>query len=143
MEIALKEAFKAFNKNEIPIGAIIIYDNIVIAKAHNLTENLKNVTAHAEMQVINIASNYFNKKYIKECTLYVTIEPCVMCAGAIALSKIGKIVCGSYNDSKIGFLNYNIKFHSETIFVTGIMRKKCQSLMKKFFLIKRIEKKIK
>ncbi|WP_185869896.1 nucleoside deaminase [Blattabacterium cuenoti] len=139
MKIALKEAFIAFHKNEVPIGAVMIHNNIVIAKAHNLTETLNKATAHAEMLVINLASTYLSKKYIEECTLYVTLEPCIMCAGALFWSKIGKVVCGAYN--KKGFLYYGVKLHPKTIFVSGIMKKQCKSLIQKFFFFKRIQKK--
>ncbi|BBA17084.1 cytidine/deoxycytidylate deaminase [Blattabacterium cuenoti STAT] len=141
MKIALKEAFIAFHKNEIPIGAVITYQNMVIAKAHNLTETLCNITAHAEILVLNLASNYFKKKYIKKCTLYVTLEPCVMCAGALFWSQIGRVVCGASNSSKRGFLYSGIKLHPQTEFVSGIMKNQCKNLIQEFFFYKRIYKK--
>ncbi|WP_238784112.1 nucleoside deaminase [Blattabacterium cuenoti] len=140
MKIALKEAFIAFHKNEIPIGAAITYKNMVIAKAHNLTETLCNITAHAEMLVINLASNYFKKKYIKKCTLYVTLEPCVMCAGALFWAQIGRVVCGASNPSKRGFMYSGAKLHPKTEFVSGIMKKQCKALIQEFFFYKRISK---
>ncbi|WP_371807693.1 nucleoside deaminase [Blattabacterium sp. DPU] len=140
MKIALKEAFIAFHKNEIPIGAAITYQNMVIAKAHNLTETLCDITAHAEMLVIHLASNYFKKKYIQKCTLYVTLEPCVMCAGALFWSQIGRVVCGASNPSERGFLCSGIKLHPKTEFVSGIMENQCKSLIQKFFCKKRIYK---
>ncbi|WP_238784470.1 nucleoside deaminase [Blattabacterium cuenoti] len=133
MKIALEEAFTAFHKDEIPIGAVVIYENSVIAKAHNLTETFGNITAHAEMLVINFASNFLGQKYIRECTLYVTVEPCVMCAGALFWSQIGRVVCGTTNNSKRGFLYTGIKLHPKTKFSSGIMKNKCKSLMQKFF----------
>ncbi|WP_185857443.1 nucleoside deaminase [Blattabacterium cuenoti] len=140
MKIALKEAHLAFYKNEIPIGAAITYQNMVIAKAHNLTETLCDITAHAEMLVINLASNYLKKKYIKKCTLYVTLEPCVMCAGALFWSQIGRVVCGASNPSKRGFLYYGIKLHPKTEFASGIMKNQCKALIQEFFFQKRIPK---
>ncbi|AGW86247.1 tRNA-specific adenosine deaminase [Blattabacterium sp. (Nauphoeta cinerea)] len=138
MKIALKEAFIAFHKNEIPIGAAITYQNMVIATAHNLTETLCNITAHAEMLVINLASDYFKKKYIKKCTLYVTLEPCVMCAGALFWSQIGRVVCGATNPSKRGFLCSGVKLHPKTEFVSGIMKNQCKAIIQEFFFYKRI-----
>ncbi len=141
MKIALKEALIAFYKNEIPIGAAITYQNIVIAKAHNLTETLCDITAHAEMLVLNLASNYLKKKYIKKCTLYVTLEPCVMCAGALFWSQIGRVVCGASNPSKRGFIYSGTKLHPQTKFVSGIMKNQCKALIQEFFFYKRNHKK--
>ncbi|WP_394366898.1 nucleoside deaminase [Blattabacterium cuenoti] len=140
MKIAFKEALIAFHKNEIPVGAAITYKNMVIATAHNLTETLCNITAHAEMLVINLASDYFKKKYIKKCTLYVTLEPCVMCAGALFWSQIGRVVCGTPNPSKRGFLCSGAKLHPKTEFVSGIMKNQCKSIIQEFFYKKRIRK---
>lgn len=140
MKIALKEAFIAFHKNEIPIGAAITYQNMVIAKAHNLTETLCNITAHAEMLVINLASNYLKKKYIKKCTLYVTLEPCVMCAGALFWAQIGRVVCGASNPSKRGFMCSGTRLHPKTEFLSGIMKNQCKALIQEFFFYKRIHK---
>ncbi|WP_238784963.1 nucleoside deaminase [Blattabacterium cuenoti] len=142
MEIALNEAVVAFHKDEVPIGAAITFENIVIAKTHNLTETLNNTIAHAEILAIVLANKYFNKKYyIKKCTLYVTLEPCIMCAGALFWSQIGKVVCGANNSSKRGFSYYGIKLHPKTEFVSGIMKNECKSLIQKFFLKKRIKHK--
>ncbi len=144
MNIAFQEACIAFHKNEIPIGAVMIHNNFVIAKAHNLTEKSKNITAHAEIIVLNLASHYLEKKYMTECTLYVTIEPCVMCAGALFLSRMGRLVYGASNHSNLGFLGYGIRLHPKTTFSSGIMEQQCKLLMKKFFLsIRRKKKKIK
>ncbi|WP_185869315.1 nucleoside deaminase [Blattabacterium cuenoti] len=140
MKIALKEAFIAFQKNEVPIGAAITCDDVVIAKAHNLTETFNNITAHAEILVLNLASNYLKNKYMKECTLYVTIEPCIMCAGALFWSQIGRVVCGASNHSRIGFLSSGIQLHPKTKFVSGVMKNQCQDVIQKFFFLRRIEK---
>ncbi|WP_185858788.1 nucleoside deaminase [Blattabacterium cuenoti] len=137
MNVALQEAFIAFHKNEVPIGAAMIYENIVIAKAHNLTETLNNITAHAEILVINLTSNFLRKKYIRECTLYVTVEPCIMCAGALFWSQIGRVVCGASN--KKGFLYSGVKLHPKTEFLSGILRDQCKNLIQKFFIVKRKE----
>ncbi|WP_113738428.1 nucleoside deaminase [Blattabacterium clevelandi] len=137
MKIALEEALIAFHEKEVPIGVAITYKNIVIARAHNLTETLGDITAHAEMLGIHLASNYLGEKYIRECTLYVTIEPCIMCAGALFLSQIGRVVCGAKN-YKIGFLYTGIKLHPKTKFLSGIMKNQCSHLLKKFFFLKRI-----
>src|SRR6186713_2658010 len=108
MREALKEAQKAFDADEVPVGAIVVCQNKIIARAHNLTERLNDVTAHAEMQAITSAANFLNGKYLNECTLYVTLEPCVMCAGAIAWAQLGRLVYGAA-DTKRGFnlLNEN------------------------------------
>ncbi|WP_185883040.1 nucleoside deaminase [Blattabacterium cuenoti] len=142
MKVAINEAIVALYKNEVPIGAAITYQNVVIAKTHNLTQTFQNITAHAEMLAINLASSHLGVKYIKKCTLYVTIVPCIMCAGALFWSKIGKVVCGANNHSKIGFLNYGIKLHPKTKFIFGIMEEQCQYLIQKFFFIRRIQKKM-
>ncbi|WP_185876957.1 nucleoside deaminase [Blattabacterium cuenoti] len=139
MKIALKEAFIAFHKNEVPIGAAITYKDSVIAKSHNLTESFSRITAHAEILAINLASKFLKEKYIRECTLYVTIEPCVMCAGALFWSQIGRVVCGASNNKR-GFLYSGIKLHPRTKFVSGIMRNQCEDLIRKFFFFKRIYK---
>ncbi len=138
MREALKEAQKAFDEDEVPVGAIVVCDNRIIARAHNLTERLNDVTAHAEMQAITSAANYLGGKYLTECTLYVTLEPCVMCAGALAWSQIGKIVYGAL-DNKRGFnlICENRILHPKTEVVTGVLAEECASLLKNFFLKKR------
>lgn len=137
MREALKEAQKAFDADEVPVGAIIVANNKIIARAHNLTERLTDVTAHAEMQVITSAANYLNGKYLNECTMYITLEPCVMCAGALAWAHIGKIVYGA-TDSKRGFhLISNNLLHPRTIVESGLMEEESAILLKKFFLSKR------
>ncbi|MBL7921711.1 MAG: nucleoside deaminase [Bacteroidia bacterium] len=137
MREALKEAQKAFDKDEIPIGAVIVADNKIIARAHNLTETLNDVTAHAEMQAITAAANFIGGKYLTDCTLYVTIEPCVMCAGAIAWSHISKIVYGAV-ETKKGFsvLDKSL-LHPKTTVLKGILAQDCEKIMKDFFVKKR------
>ncbi|MCP4520440.1 MAG: nucleoside deaminase [Cytophagales bacterium] len=133
MKEALKEASFAFDKGEIPVGAVIVSQNKIIARAHNLTEQLKDVTAHAEVMAITSASNHLGAKYLKECTLYVTLEPCVMCAGALSWSQIGKIVIGA-SDEKRGYRAINPKtIHPKTTLVTGVLEQECSELMKTFF----------
>jgi len=136
MQKALDEAKSAFEKDEVPIGAIIVSQNKIIAKSHNLTETLTDVTAHAEMQAITSAANYLGGKYLKDCTLYVTLEPCVMCAGALYWSQISKVVIGA-KDEKRGFLNSKLKLHPKTELVWGILEEECSGLVKAFFKKKR------
>ncbi len=138
MREALKEGQKAFDAEEIPVGAIVVCNNRIIARAHNLTERLNDVTAHAEMQVITAAANYLGGKYLDECTLYVTLEPCVMCAGAIGWSQLGKLVYGA-TDTKRGYnlLNEKRVLHPKTKIQSGILQDECANLMRTFFLKKR------
>lgn len=133
MKEALKEASFAFEKGEIPVGAVLVCQNKIIAKAHNQTEQLKDVTAHAEILAITAASNFLGAKYLKECTLYVTLEPCVMCAGALAWSQIGRIVIGA-SDEKRGYARLNPPvIHPKTIILSGILEEECKNLMQNFF----------
>ena len=138
MKEALKEAQKAFDEDEIPIGAIVVCNNKIIARAHNLTERLNDVTAHAEMQAITAAANYLGGKYLNECTLFVTLEPCVMCAGAIAWSQLGKLVFGA-PDTKKGFhlLNENRVLHPKTEVISGVLQNECSTIIRTFFQKKR------
>ena len=137
MKEALKEARKAFDADEVPIGAVIVCNNKIIARAHNLTERLNDVTAHAEMQSFTSAANHIGGKYLDECTLYVTIEPCVMCAGASYWTQIAKIVYGA-KDPKRGFLKIDKKLlHPKTKLIGGVMQEECAELMIKFFEKKR------
>ena len=137
MHEAIKEAQKAFDADEVPVGAVIVCKNRIIARAHNLTERLNDVTAHAEMQAFTSASNYLGGKYLDECTLYVTIEPCVMCAGAASWTQIGKVVFGARDDKK-GFMMMSTKIlHPKTVLLGGILESKCAELMKEFFRKKR------
>ena len=136
MRIAFNEAITAFERDEIPVGAVIVCNNKIIAKAHNLTETLTDVTAHAEMQAITSAANYLGGKYLQDCTLYVTLEPCVMCGGALYWSQISKVVYGA-SDEKRGFKAKIGELHPKTEIVSGIMEDKCGQLMKEFFQRKR------
>lgn len=134
---ALKEAHKAFEADEVPIGAIIVCSNQIIARAHNLTERLNDVTAHAEMQAFTAAAEFIGGKYLKECTLYVTLEPCVMCAGASQWAQLGKIVVGAM-DEKRGFTKYSSQIlHPKTQIITGVREAECAELMVRFFKNKR------
>lgn len=137
MKQALEEAHKAFEVDEIPVGAIVVSNNRIIARAHNLTERLNDVTAHAEMQAITAAANYLGGKYLKDCTLYVTLEPCNMCAGALAWSQISRIVYGA-SDKKRGFTAFSPSpLHPRTELVTGVLGSESADLMKRFFTRKR------
>lgn len=133
MKKALIEAQNAFEEDEIPVGAIIVGNNKIIAKAHNQTERLQDVTAHAEMLAITAASDYLGTKYLKDCTLYVTLEPCPMCAGALAWSQIGKIVFAA-SDIKKGFsLIQNQLLHPKTIIKHGVLEEESKMLLQRFF----------
>ena len=137
MKQALAEAQKAFDKDEVPIGAVIVCKGRIIARAHNLTEMLNDVTAHAEMQAITAAAEYLGGKYLDKCTLYVTVEPCVMCAGAIAWSQLGRLVWGT-GDEKRGFRRYAPEaLHPKTQVAFGVCEEACARLMKDFFKGKR------
>jgi tRNA(adenine34) deaminase len=137
MREAYKEAMRAYESDEVPIGAVIVCRNKIIARGHNLTERLNDVTAHAEMQAITAASNYLNGKYLDECTLYVTIEPCVMCAGASQWAHLGHIVYGASDDKK-GFLKISRDIlHKKTALTSGVMEKECSEIVKDFFRKKR------
>ncbi|WP_430410704.1 nucleoside deaminase [Kordia sp.] len=136
MKKALQEAEMAFEKGEVPVGAVIVIDNRVIARGHNLTETLNDVTAHAEMQAITAAANFLGGKYLKRCTLYVTLEPCQMCAGALYWSQISNIVYGA-RDEERGCIHLNTKLHPKTVMKGGIMAEQASSLLKQFFSQKR------
>jgi tRNA(adenine34) deaminase len=136
MKKALQEAEMAFEKDEIPVGAIVVVNNTVIARTHNLTELLNDVTAHAEMQAITSAANFLGGKYLKGCTLYVTLEPCQMCAGALYWSQISKIVIGA-SDEKRGYKTLGTQIHPKTEVITGVLEKECAELMTSFFQKKR------
>lgn len=136
MKMAFQEAEKALERDEVPIGCIIASNDRIIAKAHNLTETLNDVTAHAEMQAITSAANFLGGKYLQNCTLYVTLEPCVMCAGALAWSQISKVVIGA-RDEQRGFINKGLALHPKTQIVTGIMENECSAIVKDFFRNKR------
>ncbi|SEQ00330.1 tRNA(adenine34) deaminase [Flavobacterium urocaniciphilum] len=136
MKKALQEAEMAFDKDEIPVGAVVVIDNKVIARSHNLTELLNDVTAHAEMQAITSAANFLGGKYLKGCTLYVTLEPCQMCAGALYWSQISKIVFGA-SDEKRGYKALGTQIHPKTEVISGVLEKECAELMTSFFQKKR------
>jgi tRNA(adenine34) deaminase len=136
MKRALQEAELAYDKGEIPIGAVIVSKDQIIARAHNLTETLNDVTAHAEMQAITAAANFLGGKYLTNCTLYVTIEPCQMCAGALYWSQISKIVYGA-RDEQRGCISMNTTLHPKTKMSGGILKEEAAHLLKKFFIEKR------
>lgn len=132
MTIALKEAQKAYEAGEVPIGAIVVSNNNIIGKGYNLTEKLNDVTAHAEMQAITAAANYLGAKYLIDCTLYVTIEPCIMCGGALFWSQISRVVYGA-PDEKRGYRKAGNTLHPKTEIISGIMTDECSLLVKEFF----------
>ncbi|MFC3160210.1 tRNA(adenine34) deaminase [Chryseobacterium arachidis] len=136
MKMALYEAEIALEKDEVPIGCVIVSNNRVIARAHNLTEALNDVTAHAEMQAITSAANFLGGKYLKDCTLYVSLEPCVMCSGALSWSQISKVVIGA-RDEQRGFINKKLSLHPKTEIIVGVMEHECSSIVKEFFKSKR------
>ena len=137
MKFALREAEAARDRNEIPVGAVVVCNGRIIARAHNLTETLTDVTAHAEMQVITAAANVLGGKYLTGCTLYVTVEPCVMCAGALGWSQVGADVYGA-SDDKRGFRKFAPEaLHPKTVVTGGVMKEECAALMKEFFKKKR------
>lgn len=136
MRHALDEARKAFECDEIPIGAVVVVNDKIIGRGHNLTETLCDVTAHAEMQAITAAEQSLGGKYLPQCTLYVTIEPCAMCAGAIGWSQIGRVVWGA-SDAKRGFTTYTAPgktpLHPKTSVTTGVLEDECRDIMREFF----------
>ena len=137
MKLALLEAEKAKKMGEIPVGAIIVSHNQIIARAHNMTERLTDVTAHAEMQAITMAADQLGGKYLKDCTLYVTLEPCVMCAGAIAWAQLGRLVIGA-NDEKRGYKKIAPNaLHPKTEVTEGVLSDKSTDLLQSFFISKR------
>ena len=137
MRMALEEARAALAQDEIPVGAVVVADGQVIGRGHNLTETLRDVTAHAEMQAITAAAETFGGKYLTGCALYVTVEPCVMCAGAIGWSQLGRLVYGA-SDEKRGFRRFAPEaLHPKTVVVAGVLEEECAQLMKDFFREKR------
>lgn len=137
MRQALTEARRAAEKGEVPVGAIVVCKDRIIARAHNLTETLTDVTAHAEMQAITAAASALGGKYLNECTLYVTVEPCVMCAGAIGWSQLKRLVFGA-EDAKRGYLRYAPQaLHPKTEVTSGVLANECTALMKDFFAARR------
>ncbi len=137
MKQALLEAQKAYDKDEVPVGAVIVQGGQIIARAHNQTEMLTDVTAHAEILAITAASDYMGSKYLPKCTLYVTLEPCNMCAGAVFWSQIGRIVYGAGDDQR-GFMRYGREMlHPKTRIEYGVLNEECSEIMKQFFAQKR------
>lgn len=136
MKKAIQEAKIAFDKGEVPVGAIIVLKDQIIARAHNLTETLNDVTAHAEMQAFTAAADFLGGKYLKDCTLYVTLEPCQMCAGASYWTQINKIVYGT-SEPERGFENLKTTLHPKTKVISGILANECSTLLKRFFVEKR------
>ncbi len=137
MKLAIQEAQKAFDADEVPVGAVIVCDNQIIAKAHNLTETLNDVTAHAEMQAFTMAANYLGGKFLDQCTLYVTLEPCTMCAGASYWTRLKRIVIGASDESR-GFRSFNENMlHPKTVTEWGLMEETASQLLKEFFQKKR------
>ena len=137
MRLALVQAQEAFDRDEVPIGAVIVCQGKVIARGHNLTETLTDVTAHAEMQAITSAASFLGGKYLTQCTLYVTVEPCLMCAGALGWSQISRVVYGA-SDDKRGYHTYcDRPFHKKTEVVGGVLAEECAKLMTDFFKKKR------
>jgi tRNA(adenine34) deaminase len=141
MRAALAEANKAFDKQEVPVGAVVVCNEMIIARAHNLTETLNDPTAHAEMQAITAATNYLGGKYLTECTIYVTLEPCAMCAGALGWSQAAGLVYGAEDDKK-GFRTISdLLLHPKTKVESGVMEKECSDILLKFFKTRRKIKK--
>jgi tRNA(adenine34) deaminase len=137
MMAAIAEARKAYDKQEVPVGAVIVCNDTIIARAHNLTETLKDPTAHAEMQAITAAANWLGGKYLTDCTVYVTLEPCAMCAGALGWSQAAKLVYGAADEKK-GFTRINsLLLHPETKIQTGVLADECRELVIRFFKTKR------
>jgi tRNA(adenine34) deaminase len=137
MKHAFTEAQKAYDEGEIPVGAVVVCDNRIIARAHNQTERLNDVTAHAEIIALTAAADYLGSKYLDECTLYVTLEPCVMCAGALAWAQLGRLVFAA-SDDKRGFMKFGKEIlHPKTKLELGIMQDVCSDLIKRFFKEKR------
>lgn len=133
MKMALAEAEQAYAEGEVPVGAVVVCKGRVIARAHNLTETLTDVTAHAEMQAVTAAANYLGGKYLSDCALYVTVEPCVMCAGALGWAQLGRLVYGAA-DEKRGYRRYAPQaLHPKAEVVEGVMAEECAELMKRFF----------
>ena len=136
MRKALQEANLAFDKGEVPVGAVIVLNNQIIARAHNLTKTLNDVTAHAEMQAFTAAADFLGGKYLKECVLYVTLEPCQMCAGASYWTQLKKIVFGASKPER-GFINLQTKLHPKTTVLSNVLENECSEILKRFFIEKR------
>ena len=137
MKQALQEAHKAFELDEVPVGAVVVANNQIIARAHNFTEHLHDVTAHAEMQAITAAAEFLGGKYLSGCTLYVTVEPCVMCAGALYWSQLDKVVFGTRDEKRGAGRFQNQLYHPKTLVLNGVLEKECSEIMLRFFKSKR------
>ncbi|MEY3425043.1 MAG: hypothetical protein RL265_1025 [Bacteroidota bacterium] len=137
MKQALQEAHKAFELDEVPVGAVVVANNQIIARAHNFTEHLHDVTAHAEMQAITAAAEFLGGKYLSGCTLYVTVEPCVMCAGALYWSQLDKVVFGTRDEKRGAGRFQNQLYHPKTLVLNGVLEKECSEIMLRFFQSKR------
>ncbi len=137
MKAALAEANKAYEKQEIPVGAVVVCNDTIIARAHNLTETLKDPTAHAEMQAITAATNWLGGKYLTDCTIYVTLEPCGMCAGAIGWSQASGLIYGAADEKKGYTLLSGPLLHPKTVVTSGILKEECRELLLKFFKTRR------
>ncbi|WP_417885363.1 nucleoside deaminase [Zunongwangia sp.] len=136
MKKALEEAYIAYEANEIPVGVVVVVKDKIIARCHNLTETLNDVTAHAEMQAITAAASFLGGKYLRNCTMYVTLEPCQMCAGALYWSQLSKLVFGA-PDTHRGYRKFGVQLHPKTVVKNGIMENECSELLKRFFIEKR------
>ena len=137
MKQALQEAYKALDEDEVPVGAVIVVNHQIIARAHNLTQKLTDVTAHAEMQAITAAAEFLGAKYLEGCTLYVTMEPCVMCAGALYWSQLDKIVFGARDEKRGAGRFKNELYHPKTLILNGVLEKECSEIVTQFFQSKR------
>lgn len=137
MKMALDEAICAYDNEEVPVGAVVVCKGRVIARAHNLTETLTDVTAHAEMQAVTAAANHLGGKYLADCTLYVTVEPCIMCAGALGWAQLGRLVYGAPDDKR-GYRRFAPQaLHPKTVVTAGVLEEECAELMKRFFTERR------
>ena len=137
MKMALDEAMCAYDNEEVPVGAVVVCKGRVIARAHNLTETLTDVTAHAEMQAVTAAANHLGGKYLADCTLYVTVEPCIMCAGALGWAQLGRLVYGAPDDKR-GYRRFAPQaLHPKTVVTAGVLEEECAELMKRFFTKRR------
>lgn len=136
MNIAYQQALVGFHQEEVPVGSVLVCKDKILAKTHNQTELLKDVTAHAEILAITAASSFLGSKYLNDCTLYITLEPCVMCAGALFWSQIGRVVVGA-SDPKRGFISSGVELHPKTQFLGGVLEEKCKQLLLDFFKNKR------
>ena len=136
MKLALQEAHYALEKDEVPVGCLVVSGDRIISRSHNLTETLNDVTAHAEMQAITSSANFLGGKYLINCTMYITLEPCVMCAGALSWAQISKVVIGARDEHR-GFISKGLSLHPKTEIVTGVMEEECSLIIKDFFRSKR------